>query len=209
MTTSFRVAAAAAVFMLGSAYTANAENYGGPGFAGTLWLTGESGKVEQMGTVHVGRAGFLMNMAAQGQKVSSLIKWDSETIWSLMHDQKMYMEIPPEQSGWEPYENNPCTGYENGEKQGSETVNGRATEKWRCTGEKKVLEGDAADDTTVWYDPELEFLVKSVDDDGEVFEVRDVQVGAQDASMFEVPAGYKKFDMNAMMQQMMQQGQQQ
>ena len=201
MRTSFSVAAVAAVFLLGSAFTANAANYDGPGFTGTLWLNGESGKVEQMGTVHVGSPGFLMNMVSGGQKVSSLIKWDSETVWSLMHDQKMYMEIPPEQSGWEPYENSPCMGYENGEKLGSETVNGRATEKWRCTGEKNVSQGEAAADTTVWYDPELEFLVKSVDDNGEVFEVRDVMVGAQDASMFEIPAGYTKLDMNAMMQQ--------
>lgn len=208
MRTSFKVAAAAAVFLLGSAYTANAGNYGGPGFAGTLWFNGESGKVEQMGTVHVGSAGFLMNMASQGQKISSLIKWDSETIWSLMHDQKMYMEIPPEQSGWEPYENRACMGYENGEKQGLETVAGRSTEKWRCTDQTMVPEGETATDSTAWYDPELEFVIKSVDDNGEVFEIRDVQVGAQDASMFEIPAGYTKFDMNAMMQQMMQQGQQ-
>lgn len=205
----FRIAAAAAVFLLGSAYTANAENYDGPGFAGTLWFIGESSKVEQMGTVHVGTAGFLMNMVSGGQKVSSLSKWDSETIVTLMHDQKMYMEIPPEQSGWEPYENRACMGYENGEKQGSETVNGRSTEKWRCTGQTMVPEGETAADTTVWYDPELKFAIKSVDDNGEAFEVRDVKVGAQDALMFKIPAGYKKFDMNAMMQQMMQQGQQQ
>ena len=68
--------------------------------------------------------------------------------------------------------------------------------------------GETAADINDWYDPELEFVIKSVDDNGEVFEVRDVQVGAQDASMFEIPAGYKKFDMSAMMQQMMQQGQQ-
>ena len=208
MRTSFRVAAVAAVFLLGSAYTASAGSYSGPGFAGTLWFNGESGKVEQMGTVHVGSAGFLMNMEAQGQTVSSLIKWDSETIWSLMHDQKMYMEIPPEQSGWEAYENNACMGYKNGAQQGSESINGRSTEKWRCTDQSKIPEGETAVDSTVWYDPELEFVVKSVDDNGEVFEVRDVQIGAQDTSMFEIPAGYKKFDMNAMMQQMMQQGQQ-
>ena len=208
MRISFRIAAAAAVFLLGSAYTANAENYGGPGFAGTLWFNGDSGKVEQMGTVHVGSPGFLMNMESEGQRISTIISWDSEIIVSLMHDQKMYMELPPEQSGWEEYESKACWGYENGEKQGSETVNGRSTEKWRCTGEKMVPEGETAADTTIWYDPELEFAIKSVDDNGEVFEVRDIKVGAQDASMFEIPAGYKKFDMNAMMQQMMQQGQQ-
>lgn len=208
MRTSFRVAAAA-VFLLGSAYTANAEIYGGPGFSGSAWVGEGGGNVEKMGSVNVGNVGFLMTIVSQGQKVSSLIKWDSDVVVSLMHDQKMYMEIPPDQSGLEAYESRACMGYENGEKQGSETVNGRSTEKWRCTGQTMVPEGQGPSDATVWYDPELEFGIKSVDDDGSVFEIRDVQIGAQDASMFEIPAGYKKFDMNAMMQQMMQQGQQQ
>ncbi len=208
MRTSFTVAAAAFVFLLGSAYTASADSYRGPGFAGSAWFSEDGGKVEKLGSVHVGDAGFLMNMNSQGQTVSSLIKWDSETIWSLMHDQKMYMEIPPDQSGWEPYEARACVGYKNGEKQGSETINGRATEKWRCTDPTMTVQDEQPSDSTVWYDPELQFEVKTVDDNGNVFEIRDFEIGPQEASMFEVPAGYQKFDMNAMMQQMMQQGQQ-
>jgi hypothetical protein len=146
-------------------------------------------------------------MESQGQKLSSLAKWDSDVIVTLMHDQKMYMEIPPDQSGWEEYEDKACMGYENGEKQGSETVNGRSTEKWRCTGQTMVPEGETPADATVWYDPKLKFGIRSVEDNGNIFEIRDFQVGAQNASMFEVPAGYKKFDMNAMMQQMQQQQQ--
>lgn len=199
--------AAAAVFLLGSTYTANAGNYDGPGFSGTVWFTEGGGKVEQMGTIHVGETGFLMNMESQGQKVSSLAKWNTDVVVTLMHDQKMYMEIPPEQSGWEPYESKACMGYENGEKQGAETVNGHSTEKWRCTGQTMVSEGQAATDATIWYDPELKFQIKTIEDNGNVFEVRDIQIGAQDASMFKIPAGYKKFDMNAMMQQMQQQQQ--
>lgn len=208
MRASFTVAATAAIFLLGSAYAANADSYGGPGFLGSIWFGENGGEPEQMGTAHVGAAGFVMNMEAQGQRISSLIKWDSEIIWSLMHDQKMYMEIPPEQSGWEPYEAKACSGYRNGEKQGSETVNGRTAEKWRCTGQTTVPDGEQPSDAVVWYDPELEFEIKVVEDNGNIFEFRDVEIGAQDASMFEVPAGYKQFDMNAMMQQMMQQGQQ-
>ena len=207
MRTRFTVAATAAIFLLGSAYAANAGNYGGPGFSGTAWFGEDGGKVEHMGAIHVGGAGFLMTMESQGQKVSSLVKWDSEVIFSLLHDQKMYMEIPPEQSGWNEYEARACGGYEKGEKLGSETLNGRATEKWRCTGQTALPEGEQPSDATVWYDPELEFEIKTVEDNGKIFEIRDVKVGAQDASMFEIPAGYQKLDMNAMMQQLMQQQQ--
>lgn len=208
MIRKFKVGAAAVLLLLGSAYTANAGSYGGPGFLGSVWFGDSGAPPEQMGVAHVGASGFVMNMEAQGQKISSLIKWDSEIVWSLMHDQKMYMEIPPEKSGWEPYEARACSGYENGENQGSETVNGRAAEKWRCTGQKMVPDGEQPSDAVVWYDPELEFEIKVVEDNGNIFEIRDVEIGAQDASLFEIPAGYTKFDMNAMMQQMMKQGQQ-
>ncbi|MCK4867729.1 MAG: hypothetical protein KAT39_06750 [Alphaproteobacteria bacterium] len=201
MRTCFKVMATAAVFLLGSAYAANAGNYGGPGFSGTAWFSEGGAKLEQMGTIHVGDEGFLMNMESQGQKVSSLAKWDSDVIVTLIHDQKMYMEIPPEQSGWEEYESRACMGYENGEKLGLETINGRGAEKWHCTGQTMVPEGETAVDAAVWYDPELKFAIKSVEDNGNIFEIRDVQIGAQDASMFKVPPGYQKLDMNAMMQQ--------
>jgi hypothetical protein len=207
MRTHFKVAVTTVVFLLGSVFTANADGYGGPGFSGMAWFSDKGGKIGEIGSVHVGAAGFLMNMESQGQKVSSLIKWDSEIVWSLMHDQKMYMEIPQEQSGWEPYEAKACMGYKSGEKQGSESLYGRNTEKWRCTGQTMVPEGEQPSDATVWYDPELEFGVKSAEDNGNIFEIRDIQTGAQNASMFNIPADYKKFEMNAMMQQMMQQQQ--
>lgn len=205
----FGGAVAVAVVLLGSAYTASADSYRGPGFSGSAWVGEGGGKLEKMGSVHVGKGGFLMNMKVQGQSVSSLIKWDSEIVWSLMHNEKMYMEIPPAQSGWEPYEAAACAGYKGGKKQGSDTVNGRATEKWRCTGQKTAPQGEQPSDSTIWYDPALQFVIKSADDAGNIFEVRDIKTGAQSASMFKIPAGYKKFDMDAMMKQMMQQGQKQ
>jgi hypothetical protein len=207
MKTIFAVAATAALFLLGFTFTAIAGSYGGPGFSGTVWFGENGGKAKQMGSVHVGSAGFLMNIEGEGQRVSSLIRWDSEIIWSLIHDQNMYMELPPEQSGWQEYEAKACVGYRNGEMQGSETVGGRATEKWRCTGQTTVPAGGTPSDATVWYDPELQFGVKSVEDNGNIFEIRDIERGAQAASLFEVPDDYQKLDMSAMMQQLMQQQQ--
>jgi hypothetical protein len=135
--------------------------------------------------------------------------WDSETIVTLMHDQKMYMEIPPEQSGWEVYEDKPCNGYADGKKLGDETVGGRKVEKWRCTGQINTPADQAPSDATTWFDRELKMEIRVAEDNGNVFEIRDVKIGRQDASMFKIPDGYQKFDMNAMMQQMMQQQQQQ
>ena len=204
MKTSLKAVAAAGGFFLGSAGIAIADTYRGPGFSGTAWVGENGSQPTQQGNVQVSDSGFRMNMEVQGQKISVLVKWESDIVWSLIHSQKMFMEMPPDQSGMPPYEAKPCAGYKNGEKQGSETLNGRVTEKWRCTEQTTMLGGEQPSDATVWYDPELEFDLKTADDTGNVFEIRDVKVGAQDDSMFEVPAGYKIFDMEAMMLQMQQ-----
>lgn len=201
----FKSVVAAGIVLIGAATPAAADYYKGPGFSGTLWVAEGGGQVEHMGTVHAGDAGFLLNMQIQGQHISTLMKWDSDIIWSLIHNQRMYMEVPSEQSGWQPYEAVACNGYSDGEMLGSETVNGRATEKWRCTGQTAVPQGKQPVDAKVWYDPELEMGIKTIDDNGNIFEVRDISVGPQESSLFEIPAGYQKFDMNALMQQMQQQ----
>lgn len=205
MRTHFSIGITAAAILVGSTVAASADMYSGPGFSGSLWVAEGGGQVQEMGTVHAGEAGFLLNMQVQGQSISTLMKWDSGIVWSLIHGQRMYMEIPPEQSGWEPYEARACSGYAEGEKLGDEYLNGRATEKWRCTGQTAVPQGEQPVDAVVWYDPELEMGIKSVEDDGNIFEVRDIAVGAQDAALFELPAGYQKLDMSALMMQMQQQ----
>ncbi|MDH5556800.1 MAG: DUF4412 domain-containing protein [Alphaproteobacteria bacterium] len=208
MWTRIKVAAATAAFLAVGANAASADSYTGPGFAGVAWAKESNQKAVKFGAINVGAEGLKMDIEQQGQRVSIIRLWDADVAFSLMHDQKMYMEIPPEQTGWDDYSEEACTGFEKGEKLGSETVNGRDTEKWSCTGQAFVPEGSQAADATVWYDPKLKFAIKSIDADGNEFEVKDIKVGAQKSSMYEIPAGYQKFDMNAMMQQMMQQGQQ-
>ncbi len=76
-------------------------------------------------------------------------------------------------------------------KVGNETVNGRSTVKYEGTNAK----GETG---MVWIDPKLRFPVKwqGKNDGGEL---RNIQEGAQPASLFEVPAGYTKMDMGGMM----------
>ena len=72
-------------------------------------------------------------------------------------------------------------------KIGSETVNGRSTVKYEGTNAK----GETGD---VWLDPKLRFPVKWEGKNGS-WELRNIQEGTQPASLFEIPADYKKFDM--------------
>ncbi len=85
-------------------------------------------------------------------------------------------------------------------KVGSETVNGRNTVKYEGTNAK----GESG---FVWLDPKLRFPVKWTGKDGKGGEMRNIQEGSQPASLFEIPPGFQKFDMGAMMGKMGQQQQ--
>jgi len=52
----------------------------------------------------------------------------------------------------------------------------------------------------MWLDPKLRFPVKWEGKNGSG-ELRNIQEGSQPSSLFEIPSGYTKFDMGAMMKQ--------
>ena len=75
---------------------------------------------------------------------------------------------------------------------GSDTVNGRSAIKYEGT-------NASGDSGTFWVDPKIAFPIKwqGKNSSGEL---RNIQEGSQPGSLFEVPAGYTKFDMGGMMQ---------
>jgi hypothetical protein len=81
-------------------------------------------------------------------------------------------------------------------KVGTETVNGRDTVKYEGT-------NSDGDSSTVWLDSKLRFPVKwkGKNDGGEM---QNIKEGSQPASLFDIPADYKKFDMSNMGSMMQQ-----
>jgi hypothetical protein len=78
-------------------------------------------------------------------------------------------------------------------KVSSDTVNGRGTVKYEGVSKK-------GDKTYYWVDTKLKCVIKADSGSGS-FELRNIQEGSQAASLFEIPAGYTKFDMGSMMRQ--------
>jgi len=126
--------------------------------------------------------------------------------YMIMPQQKMYMEMHAGQSpmmkrapdirnlkSFDP--NNPCASLTDTtcEKVGSETVNGRSTDKWIFTDKK------TGEKTTAWVDKKLHFPIKTLSQDGSEMDFTNIQEGAPDSSLYEIPAGYRKLDMGAMM----------
>lgn len=75
---------------------------------------------------------------------------------------------------------------------GNDTVNGRSAVKYEGVSKDGKKE-------YYWIDTKLKCVVKSDSGSGG-FELRNIQEGSQPSSLFEVPAGYTKFDMGSMMQ---------
>ncbi len=82
---------------------------------------------------------------------------------------------------------------------GGEALNGRSTVKYQA--------GTPQGQTYLaWIDTNLKFMVKTQDPTGKGMELRNIKEGAQPASLFELPADYRKLDMSQMQQMLQQRG---
>jgi hypothetical protein len=139
-----------------------------------------------------------------------IMNYATQTGTVLMAQQHMYMEMPMQaQSQRMGYASaffqagdveNACgdwqkMGHTQGSchKVGSETVNSRNTVKYETT-------NASGDVSQFWLDPKLRFPVKW-EGKSNAGELRNIQTGAQPASLFEIPAGFTKMDLGGMMQQ--------
>jgi hypothetical protein len=139
-----------------------------------------------------------------------IMNFATQTGTVLMAQQHMYMEIPLQaQTQRMGYAGaffqagdveNACGDWQkmghtqgNCHKVGSDTVSGRTTVKYETT-------NASGDVSHFWLDPKLRFPVKW-EGKSNSGELRNIQEGAQAASLFQVPAGFTKMDMGAMMQQ--------
>jgi hypothetical protein len=170
-------------------------------------LTASSGKGRTMtGKMYFSPPNFRMDMNAEGHNVSSIINSSTQTTYMVMHDQHMYMEMHNDQPNpflrngpglphdfdpknpcpWEAQHGNTC------QKVGTETVNGRLCDKY--TGTSK--DGKTG---TGWIDQKLHYPIKFASSDGSTWDLTNVKEGAQPASLFQPPTGYRKMDMPGMM----------
>lgn len=73
---------------------------------------------------------------------------------------------------------------------GHESVNGRSAEKWQM--DSKWLGSGPA---YLWVDSQIKTAIKWTLSDGSSGELQNITVGAQSASLFELPADYRKQDL--------------
>ena len=157
------------------------------------------------GKVYVGGGKMRQEFNTEGHEVIQIMDLQRKVTDMLMPQQKMYMEMAygqmmqqhrgpkmPDLKSFDP--NNPCAQSEEMtcEKVGTETVNGRATDKWIFKNKK------TGDSQTLWIDKKIMYAIKMQSKDMEM-NLTNVKEGMPDASLFQIPAGYRKFDMGGMM----------
>jgi outer membrane lipoprotein-sorting protein len=181
-----------------------------PQFSAEMKMTTKAGSAA--GKLYFGGQKIRVEMTTQGHSVIMINDTQRKVSDMLMPEQKMYMETstdssqmpqrgpmaaakqPAEMHSYDP--SNPCAGNSGTtcQKLGSESVNGRQCDKWQFSNAKGGTQ-------TLWIDQKLHFPIRTQSSDS-TWELSNVKEGAPEASLFEIPAGYQKFDMGAMMQGM-------
>jgi len=149
-----------------------------------------------------------------GQEMVTIRRFDQNKVWMIM-GQGMYMEVDPEQG------NDQAPDYKlvSRELVGREKVNGMDTTKYKSVYQSK----DGKFGGFTWYTDDniavKGFMISETKGTKErvKFELKNVQRGPQPDSLFEIPAGYQKFEMGnfanmgnmGQMQQQAKQAQQQ
>ncbi len=113
-------------------------------------------------------------------------------LW-LLPEHKRYLETPLDEEDIEVghglFAGTPCQNYEKAGRLGTEILQGRTTEKWRCENPKR-----SADTLFLiqWFDPALSFVIRQESDRGAGFELRNILESQQAAELFNVPVEYTK-----------------
>jgi Domain of unknown function (DUF4412) len=148
----------------------------------------ESEAGEMQGKVYSAKDRERTEMQMQDMQTVMIIRRDKQLGWMLMPMQKMYSQVDfaqaQQQSGAAPNEQVEIT------EVGSETIEGHTATKY------KMLMKDGSAGGFIWITTDgipvkMDMLSKSGRDKSRItMTLKNIQIGAQDPQLFEIPAGY-------------------
>jgi hypothetical protein len=158
-------------------------------FSADTVMTAEGHKTQ--GKIYGKTDRFRMEIS-QPSHMIMISRTDKMLAWNIMPDQKMYMEIPLDP------QNAPKTeikGEIERKHVGSETIDGHPVKKYLVT----YKEDNRTSQLYQWMATDINFPVKSADINNKwVQEYKNVKIGPQPNSLFELPSGYSKMQMPKM-----------
>jgi len=168
-------------------------------FSADMILQGANRGDMATGKIYFSPPKWRMDMNIQGRQAINIFDATTKVGYMMMPAQKIYMEMHADRAiGGRPMRarpmnpENPCSEDSNMtcKKLGTETVNGRTTDKWELTPK------DGNDGTlTAWIDQKLHFPIKTHGATGDEMELTNVKEATQPANLFEIPSDYRKINM--------------
>ncbi len=165
---------------------------------------GDGGARDMEGKIYVASGHMRMNVETGGHETAIITDFATRTTDILMPQQHMYMEHKAGQTpgrgpgnfaqDLKPYDpENPCANQPDVtcKKIGVEEVNGRACDHWELTDKRGKV-------ANIWIDQKLYFPIKAVSQNSTLL-LSNIQEGEPDASLFQIPPDFRKFDMGGMM----------
>jgi len=187
--------AAAASLALFLASAAHAQLDLQPTVAFSAWRVITAGAATMEGPYYYAPGKHRSEMTMEGQTFTAIIREDREVLWTLLPQQNMYMELT-----FDARELGSGGAFEGSDivesrEIGTEEVNGHRTTKYEVTVRDP---GGQTATGTLWATAQMiPVRMDMVLEDGEsvVVELRDIEVGPQPDSLFEVPAGYTRLSL--------------
>jgi hypothetical protein len=132
-----------------------------------------------------------MRMENQRMPGYNIIRGDKNVMWMVMPPSKSYMEMKADPSN-KPKTEEKIPGEISRKKIGSEKIDGHPTDKYEITYTNK----GKTDKIYQWMATDISFPIKTAAvDGGFTQEYKNIKMGSQSDSLFEVPSGYKKMAM--------------
>lgn len=125
----------------------------------------------------------------------TIVRPDLKKVWMVMTAGKSYMEIAQAKEQEANVPTDKMKGEVSRKVIGSETIDGHPTTKY----EVAVKMDDKTMTSHQWWATDINFPIKTAAVDGSwSMEYREIKIGGQPDSLFEIPAGYKKTEMPSM-----------
>jgi len=125
--------------------------------------------------------------------MSMIVRMDKKVIWTIMPNKKMYMEKAYDDTKDRPMvEQQKMVGEVERKLVGTEMIDGHPTKKYLVMRQTGIGQHQVYS----WLATDMNFPIKTAAVDGSwTQEYKNIKLGAQPDSLFEVPAGYSKFQM--------------
>jgi|GEM_PF-1794293 len=159
------------------------------------WFHGQSGK-ESTTKVYVGKQKMRLDPGSGQDQGLVIIRYDQKVMWICMAERKSCLKSQLDDDKLKSMEKDAFSDVIEKEKLGRERVSGYRCDKYRLRYRHPI--SGKEESATAWWSEKLGTYIRIESQDGDVSELRNIKLGSQPDSLFEMPEGYKVMDLGSL-----------